>query len=213
MKNNYIENNFQLEKDNNLEFFDWHYTEVSERINELSRQLRSFFNYKTAVIQLRYSSPQNFEIVSTRKPVLELEGKLALSFSQYTSKLRLLGLKEDMLAEKLLILLEKVKIQLNSPEINILKEIKNLTSKIWRIIHMLSEFEIHDYPRLLKVVIQITSLLCSTECVFSELFFEFYRELRENYLLLGKDLAGILQIDEKNKFNREKKNKRVRLKE
>ncbi|TFG26815.1 MAG: hypothetical protein EU532_08905 [Promethearchaeota archaeon] len=213
MKNNYIENNFQLGKDNNLEFFDWHYTEVSERINELSRQLRSFFNYKTAVIQLRYSSPQNFEKVSTRKPVLELEGKLALSFSQYTSKLRLLGLKEDMLAEKLLILLEKVKIQLNSPEINILKEIKNLTSKIWRIIHMLSEFEIYDYPRLLKVVIQITSLLCSTECVFSELFSEFYRELRENYLLLGKDLAGILQIDEKNKFNREKKNKRVRLKE
>jgi len=213
MKNNYIGNSFQSEKENNLEYFDWYSTEVSERINELSRHLRSFFNYKTAVIQLRYSSPQEFEISPPRKPILELEGKLASLFSQYISKLRLLGLKEDLLVEKLLFLLEKVKIQSNSPEINILIEIKNFTSEIWRIIHVLSEFEIYDCPRLLNVVIQITSLLCSAQGVFSSLFSEFYRELRENYLLLGNDLAGLLQIDEKNQFNVEKKNKRVRLKE
>ena len=213
MKNNYIGTSFQSEEENNLEFFDWYDTEVSESINKLSRHLRSFFNYKKAVIQLRYSSPQKFEISHQKKPILDLEGKLASLSSQYISKLRLLGLKEDLLVEKLLFLLEKAKIQPNNPEINTLKEIKDSTSKIWRIIHVLSEYEIYDSPRLLNVVIQITNLLCSTQGVFSPLFSEFYRELRENYLLLGNDLAGILQNDEKNQFNVEIMNKRVKLKE
>lgn len=200
---------YEVDKD----FFEWYSNEGSERINELSRQLRSFFNFKTAVIQLRYSNPQEIEISPHRKTILEWEGKLASLFSQYVSKLRLLGLKEELLAEKLLSLLEKVKVQPNSSEINILKEIKSLTSEIWKIIHILSEYEIYNHPRLLNVVIQIASLLCSAQEVYSSLFSEFYRELKENYLQLGGELSILLHLDGENQLVSESKKKRVRLKE
>jgi hypothetical protein len=199
------------EEDN--DFFELYSNEGSETINELSRQLRSFFNYKKAVIQLRYSNPQKIEIQPHRKTILEWEEKLASLFSQYVSNLRLLGLKEEILAEKLLSLLEKVKIQPNCSEINILKENKSLTSEIWKIIHILSEYEIYNHPQLLNVVIQIICLLCNAQEVYSSVITEFYRELKQNYLNLRVELSILFHLDGEDQLDSESKKKRVRLKE
>ena len=202
-----------LDYEEDKDFFDLFSNEGAERINELSRQLRSFFNYKTAVIQLRYSNPQKIKTLHHKKTILELKGKLASLFSQYATKLRLLGLKEELLAEKLLSLLEKVKVQPNSSEIHILKEIKSLASEIWNIIHILSEYEIYYHPQLLNVVIQIINLLCSAQEVYSSLFSEFYKELKQNYIQLGDEITLLLHLNDENRFDSESKKKRVRLKE
>lgn len=167
-----------LDYEEDKEFFEFYSNEGSSRINELSRQLRSFFNYKAAVIRFRYLNPQKIENSPNRIAILEWEGKLASLFSQYVSKIRLLGLKEELFAEKLLSLLEKVKVQPNTSEITILKESKYLTSEIWKIIHIVSGLEIYNHPQLLSIVIQIISLLCSAQEIYSPLFSEFYRELK-----------------------------------
>jgi hypothetical protein len=195
------------------DFFEFYSNECSETINELSRQLRSFFNYKKAVIQLRYSNPQKIEISSNRQTILEWEEKLASLFSQYISTLKLLKLKEETLAEKLLSLLEKVKVQPNCAEINIIKKNKSLISEIWKIIHILSEYEIYNQPRLLNIVIQIICLLCSAQEVYSSIIKDFYKELKQNYLNLGSELSLLLHLESENQLDLESKKKWVRLKE
>jgi len=74
-----------------------------------------------------------------------------------------------------------------------LKEIRNLSKKIWVVLHNLSELEIHRHSRLLNVVIQIASLLCSSESLFFSLFSDFYLELKVNYLQLEGELSNLIQ--------------------
>ena len=56
---NIIQNSFNtmslLELEDDSEFIEWCFLEGSERISELSRQLRTFLNYKNEIIRFRYS--------------------------------------------------------------------------------------------------------------------------------------------------------------
>ncbi len=126
-----------LDYEEDEEFYEIYSNEGSEKISELSRQLRSFFNYKTAIIRLRYSNPQEITISPNRKTVLDWEGSLTSLIPQYVSNLKSLGINEDSLAEKLLLLLRRMKMQPNNIDLNLLKDLKNLTREIWKIIHIL----------------------------------------------------------------------------
>lgn len=200
-----------LDYEEDEEFYEIYFNEGSEKISELSRQLRSFFNYKTAIIRLRYSNPQEITISPNRKTVLDWEGRLTSLISQYVSNLNALGINEDSLTEKLLLLLRRMKIRPNNVDLNLLKDLKNLTREIWKIIHVLSELGIYDYSQLLKLVLRIINLLCDTQGVFYSLFSEFYSELRENYTQLAREVEGILQVNKKNQNRAKNKKKMVKI--
>ncbi len=75
-------------------------------------------------------------------------------------------MEKGTIAEKIRILIEKVKTQPNDLDINFLKEIKHLGGELWKNLHILSEFEIHYHPRLLQMAIKIACVLSSVEGVF-----------------------------------------------
>ncbi len=50
-----------LEYEEDSESLEWYSIEGSERIYELSRQLRTFLNYKSVVIRFRFSGSQKEE--------------------------------------------------------------------------------------------------------------------------------------------------------
>lgn len=200
-----------LDYEEDEEFYEIYSNEGSEKISELSRQLRSFFNYKTAIIRLRYSNPQEITISPNRKTVLDWEGRLTSLISQYVSNLKSLGINEDSLAEKLLLLLKRMKMRPNNVDLNLLKNLKNLTREIWKIIHILSELGIYDHSQLLKLVLRIINLLCDTQGVFYSIFSEFYSELRENYAQLAREVEGILQVNKKNQNRVKNKKKMVKI--
>ena len=124
----------------------------------------------------------------------------------------MVGVEGEPIADKMLVLWEKLRFQPNNHEIVILKEIRALGDEIWKIIHVLSELEIHDRPQLLNVIVQIIDTCCSAQSVFSLIFSEFFLELRENYLQLGEELSELFRFDKKNQLNlKKKKERRVRI--
>ena len=190
------------------EFLEWYSIEGSEKISELSRQLRSFFNYKSAVIRYRFSGIRDGDNVPKKDSIMKKESELFSLSSQYIKLLKKIGLEERSVKEKILILIERVRTQPNDFEKNLLKDIKQLAGQIWKILHIISELEIHHHPRLLHSAIKIANILCSAEDAFFWPFSYFYEELKKNYQQLEKELSGILQLNEVEQIEAKKKRRK-----
>lgn len=204
-------NTSPLDYEDDLEFLEWYSIEGSEHISELSRQLRSFLNYKKAIIRFRFSKSQETHNILKKDPILKWESKLSSLFSRYISLLEMIGVEQETVDKKIKILFRKVKTQPNRFEIDLLKEIKYLSGEIWKVLHVLSEFEIHPHFRLLNVVIKIADILCSSQGTFFSLFSDFYRELKESYSKLKLELSSLLELNDEDQFEAKKKKERVRI--
>jgi len=200
-----------LEYDMDFEFLEWYSLEGSERISELSRQLRTFLNYKSSIISLRFSRSQKEGNIFKEDLLVKYRGEFFLVYSRYSILLKSIGVDEETIAEKIRILMEKVKIQPNDLEINQLKEIKYLGEELWKNIHILSGFEFHSHSRLLHMAIKIACILCTVEGVFFSLFSDFYGELKWSYLQLEKELSALLCLNENQQFKTKKKKRQVRI--
>jgi hypothetical protein len=196
-----------LEYNEDSEFLEWYLVEGSERISEISRQLCTFLNLKNKVIRFRFSRPQKDAINPKNELVFERENKLFSSFFEYTSLVKKIRVKEGTLSEKIRILIEKMKVQPDSIDLKILKGLKYLGNEIWKNIHILSEFELHNHHGVLNKAIKIASILSSIEGLFYSFFSGFYDELKYNYLQLEKELSGLISLYGEDQFKIEKKKK------
>jgi len=186
-----------LETEQSPEFLDWVSLEGSERINELSRQLRSFLNFKCEIIRMRFSKSSLLEsnskvFISTINPLRELETDLAAKFSQYTKFLKNIGVVDGNIVEMIKKLKDNVRTKSCEIDRNAIIQIRNLSKEIWIILHKLSELETHQHPRLLNVIIQIAGILCSSESLFFSPFSDFYLELKENYSQLEGEFTNLM---------------------
>ena len=86
-----------------------------------------------------------------------------------------------------------------------------LSSKIWKILHILSEVELKNYYQLLNITLKLVSILCSIEAVFFPIYSDFYSELKLNYLHLEKELSVLLCSNIDKQFVIKKNKKRVRI--
>ena len=198
-----------LETEVTSEFLDWYSLEGSDRIFELSRQLRSFLNYKCEIIRIRFSKSNRSEPITMQNPIKIRERDLALLFSQYSVLLEKIGIVDGKIAEKIIELIQKVKNKSLEIDKKHFKEIKTLSKKIWNVLHSLSELELHRHPRLLNVIIQIASLLCSSESVYFSPFTDFYRELKLNYLQLEGEISNLIPVADE--MRKEIKKKLVKI--
>ena len=198
-----------LETEVTSEFLDWYSLEGSDRIFELSRQLRSFLNYKCEIIRIRFSKSNRSEPITMQNPIKIRERDLALLFSQYSALLGKIGIVDGKIAEKIIELIQKVKNKSLEIDKKYFKEIKTLSKKIWNVLHSLSELELHRHPRLLNVIIQIASLLCSSESVYFSPFSDFYRELKLNYLQLEGEISNLIPVADE--MRKEIKKKLVKI--
>ena len=119
-----------LEYEEDSESLEWYSIEGSERIYELSRQLRTFLNYKSAVIRFRFSGSQKEENNPNKDPIIKYEDALFSLYLRYATLLKRIGVEKGTIAEKIRILIEKVKTQPNDLDINFLKEIKHLGGEL-----------------------------------------------------------------------------------
>ena len=209
--NSLTDDPFFSDYDEDSEFLEWYSIEGSNRISELSRQLRSYLNYKNAIIRYRFSGSQKADNFFNKDLMLKRGSELFSEYSRYTIFLNRIGADEASIAKQILILKDKVKIQPNNLEINLLKEIKHIGGKMWENLHILSEFELHYHPQLLYMAIKVACILSSTEGVFFSLFTDFYGELKHSYLQLEKELSELLCLIGDKHFETETNKKRVNI--
>ncbi len=199
-----------LNYEEDSEFLEWYSIEGSNKISELSRQLRSYFNYKSAVIRYRFSDNQ-FDSIIIKDPIKKKESELLSLSSLYIKLLKKIGLNDKSVKEKILILIERVKTQPYDFEKSLLREIKQLGSKIWKYLHIISDLEIHNRPQLLQLAIKIAHILCEAEDAFYWPFSCFFNELKTNYQQLEKESSEFIQLNEVEKIEVKKNPREERI--
>jgi hypothetical protein len=200
-----------LEYDEENEFIEWYSIEGAERISELSRQLRTFINFKKAIIHLRFSRSKNHNRMSKDDLITKYESNLITSTLRFITLLKMVGIDDGVIVEKIRILINKLQKNPNKIEINQLKEINFLCNKIWKLLHILSELEINNHPQLISKAIKISSISCEVKNALFPLFSDFYSELKKNYLQLDNELSCLLRLKNKHYIKIKKKKIGVRV--
>lgn len=182
----YLENS-DFESEYDEIFSGWYEIKGVRKIKELSRQLRTFYNYKMAAIRYRYQSDLNS---------LE-EGLNITSLIQKKKSL-------ESLSHEFLTLLKKIKHEGNPLEDCIrllycennkaqIDKLSVIIEKISILIHYFSEESIHEHPRFLKfIVVLAQNISLVKKCLYTQ-FSEFYRELEINYNGLEGELESIIE--------------------
>lgn len=185
-------------------FNDWYEIEGARKIKELSRQLRTFFNYKTEVIRYRF-----------RSNLISLDNKSTTKFLTRKQKV-------ESLSHEFITLLKKIKKQGHSLEEGIqslyyennktqIDKLSAITEKLSILIHIFSEVNIHDHPRFLKFVVVLAKNICLVKkCLYAK-FREFYKELEINYHGLEGELDNLLEPTPRDKIKKSIKQLEERL--
>jgi len=167
---------------------DWYSLEGNTQIIELSRQLRTFLNYRSSLIRgnlINFKSKNiSYKTDNLRKNKKEL---ISLSF-RFVALLNNDLLQEKSINSKILYLIDRVKVHHNTCDINLLKTIKVLNQKIWNIIHLLSEYDLSHHHDLLKLIFKIADICCSTASIFDYALSHFYQEITRNYQQMEREL-------------------------
>lgn len=181
-------------------FHEWYLIEGEERISELSRQLRTFFNYKQSIIRLKFSKPRNSIKNSHNKLIARYENDLINHTSRFLALLRNLGVSDGCIVETLKNYMKKLSLNPESAEIEKLQKIIKYSKKIWEILHILSELGLYNNQSLLKSTIKISCISCEVKTALFPPFSNFYSELNKNYLQLEKELIKPHQFNKKDQL-------------
>ncbi len=168
-----------------------HFYEIEgvKKITELSRELRTFFNSKAQVIQLRFRSNVPSNMLSNKNSAcqgFQAQKKEIESLSNtYISFLKSIQ-KEGVTLNQ--------GIQLLQCEINKtnLKTLLSLTEKVSILIHSFSEEKFRAPPRFLKIIVKLAQIMSLVKSYLFQRLHKFYEELELNYSILDKELEVLL---------------------
>ena len=175
------------------EFMEWYSLEGNVQIIELSRQLRTYLNYRSSLIRGNLFNFQKKNIDYKNEKLMKHKEDLISLSSRYVALLNNEIIEKKNIKKKLLYLIEKVKKHLNNYDINLLKEIKVLNQKLWIILHLLSEYDLSHHPDLLKLIIKIAGICSSAASVFYYALSHFYEEIARNYQQMEEELVQTSQ--------------------
>ena len=204
-----VENFGLIDAEDDQNFLEWNFMQGSKKIRELSRQLRTFFNYKWVIIHQRYSKSLEFNDIQKKNELEKQKNELTSLFTNFVSLIKNIRADEEDLGDKITNLMKIAYFKKNSHEIITLKKIKKLNAEIWIKLHIISEFE-NINLRLLNAILRIAEILCKVEVAFYKPFSTFYLELRISYLHLEKEVLMIL-LSKKESLT--EKNKKVQISE
>ena len=174
------------------------------KIRELSRQLRTFLNYKTAMIQYRFrpkTATYPDRVDEKYKETERSLKQLASKFIKLLVNIRGNGFSYEIELERLVFNLAYDKIRKS-----LLTELKDVTQKLFTTIHALSEQEIHLHPKFLKFIANLTQEACTVFKILNNWASGFYEELRVNYVQLHDELTVLIpeEYDEKSTVRKHK---------
>ena len=172
-------------------FNDWYEIEGVRKIKELSRQLRTFFNYKTEVIRYRFRSSPIIVENYTNTKFFSQKQKIESITYEYITMLKKLKKNAQTLEQGIRSLFfGNNKIQL--------KNLSEITEKLFMLLHYFSEESLHDHPKFLKFNVILAKNICLVKkCLYAQ-YSEFFEELEINYNNLEgelEDLIGITPVE------------------
>ncbi len=160
------------------------------KIKELSRQLQTFLNYKTATIQYWFTPKNNLRPNRMIKQLKEAKNTLEDQVSKF---LRLLSkFKGESYEPKLKMLVKNLNLTNDRQAIRLKTDLNSITQELFTSIHILSEQDLHLYPELLKFISKLTQELCNVSSIINNWAEGFYEELRLNYSQLYEELSLIV---------------------
>jgi hypothetical protein len=158
------------------------------RINELSRQLRTFLNYKAATIQYRYHRKTS-ACYNKEENGSDLRFKqLASKFIKVLSKIKGNGVSYEIELRRLFDLV------LNKVSRTQIIELRSITEQLFTHIHLLSEQEIHLKPLLFKFILDLSQEACRVYNILNSWASGYYVELSLNYSLLYDELDELILL-------------------
>ena len=200
----YLDESSNLGFEDDSIFLEWTLIEGSERIKELSRQLRTYLNYKYALIRQRYSKPS--EVIRSKAYIKH--GNVFLNLlPEFLSLLKEIGADEENLTQRIQSIIQKTIINKHDFEIEILKKIKIIGENIWKQIHILSEIEYYN-STLMKVALMTAKLLCKAGSAFFAHFSYFYDELEKSY---EYEISSLLLLDRQKQNKVKSKHLKVKI--
>lgn len=180
-----------------LEFDDLEETMNQEQemcsnvINELSRQLRTFFNLKSAVVRTRFLRTPSF-ILPSEKVITPVSKKGFTEQSIHFVKI-LNGLPplDGSIEERLQVLVVQALDPNNPVQRGILIKIKNLMKILFQELHVHSEKEPLKNITFLEQACKMGALLCEVKAILNAQLSEYFSELVEHYTRLSREMTGI----------------------
>lgn len=161
---------------------EWLSIEGAEKINELSRQLRTFLNFKTNLIYIRFSESTISAGYSKSFMFYKLKDKLINSMLELINLLNEIGIESNNISEKIQNFIERSMINPQFSTLEIFKKIKALNHNIWNYIYALSELNIYQNPRFFENVLSTSFIICQVSAPLYFPFRNFYNELKIDYL-------------------------------
>lgn len=163
----------------------------TEVITELSRQLRSFFNFKGAVVRARFLRTPAF-ILPSEKIITPANKKRFMERSIHFVKF-LNGLPplDGSIEERLQVLMVQALDPKNPAQRGLFTEIKKLTKILFQELHVHSEKELPRNLRFLEQACKMGALLCEVKASLNAQLSEYFSELVEHYGRLSHEMAEI----------------------
>lgn len=184
-----------------LKFYNEIPDQTGDKITLLSRQLRTYLNNReSTILTICRDNSITLEIKNIHS-IQKWETKLNQVYFDYNIFLKkFIGSKED-LKMRVLVLAKKAYSQPNSREAREFNQFLKNRIKLWDLLHILSELEIHTRPQLLKRVLTISIGLCNEESKLNVIIPDFFKQLKLNYQQLERECEQLLMKE----FNEKKK--------
>ena len=184
-----------------LKFYNEIPDQTGDKIALLSRQLRTYLNNRESTI-LTVCRDNNITLeIKNIHSIQKWKTKLNQVYFDYNIFLKkFIGSKKD-LKMRVLVLAKKAYSQPNSIEAREFNQFLKNRIKLWDLLHILSELEIHTRPQLLKRVLTISIGLCNEESKLNVIMPDFFQQLKLNYQQLERECEQLLLTE----FNEKKK--------
>ena len=183
---NYIEDSYIGSEYYDI-FNEWYEIEGARKIKELSRQLRTFFNYKTEVIRYRFRSTPDLAENDTNTKYYTRKQEIELLTREFIILLKKLKKNGQTLEQGI----QSLFFDNNKTPLNILSEI---TEKLSLLLHYFSEESLHTHPKFLKFSVTLAQHLCLVKKCLNARFSEFFEELKINYNNLEVELEDLIEV-------------------
>lgn len=184
-----------------LKFYNEIPDRTGDKITLISRQLRTYLNNReSTILAICRDNSITFEIKNINS-IQKWETELNQVYFDYNIFLKkFIGSKEEI-KMRVLVLAKKAYSKPNSIEAREFNQFLKNKIKLWDLLHILSELEIHTRPQLLKRVLTISIGLCNEESKLNVIIPDFFKQLKLNYQQLERECEQLFMKE----FNEKKK--------
>jgi len=181
----FYSNDPYLDEELEVNFNELYEVEGIRKIKELSRQLRTVFNYKSEVIKYRYRYTLSPTVNQASTTFLSQKQKIEALTHEFIEMLKKINDTDQTLEQGIrnLFFLDKT---------TRLKKLSKISEQLFILIHYFSEESLHRHPKFLRFITILAQDICLVKkCLYAQSS-EFFEELGTNYNNLEEELTFLI---------------------